>query len=115
MALRFILLIFSYLPLAAHFLRGGEYVMAVVTTSFPLLALFRTRTVTRILQTGLVAGVFVVWLPTLVNLVQMRMVTGQPWLRMALILGGVMCFSLLSAWLAKGIIRSEKNNNILFD
>ena len=100
---RFGLLLAAYLPLAAHFLRDGNWAVAAPIALLPLLALTRKTAIIRILQAGLVAGAFLVWLPTAYEIGQMRIATGQPWLRMALIMSAVMLFSLAAAWCAAGM------------
>ena len=42
------------------------------------------------------------WVRTLLFDVQQRQAVGEPWLRMALILGSVALFTLLAAWCARG-------------
>ena len=106
MASRFALLLFSYLPLAAHFLRDGNMLLALAIGLMPLLALPRKKTLIYLLQTGLIVGVLFVWLPTAVEIAQIRIAMEQPWMRMAVILYGVVGFSLLSAFMA-GQIRPE--------
>ncbi|MRI33022.1 hypothetical protein EOPP23_08505 [Endozoicomonas sp. OPT23] len=100
---RFSLLLAAYLPLAAHFLRMGEWAAAVPLAILPLFALTLKTLVIRFLQVVLVCGVFLVWLPTAYEIGQMRIATGQPWLRMAAIMAGVMLFSLAASWCAGGI------------
>lgn len=103
---RFVLLVAAYLPLSAHFLRDGNWAAAVPLALLPLLSLTRTSIILGLLQAGLIAGAFLVWLPTAYEIGQMRMATGQPWLRMALILSGVMLLSLAAAWFAGGMKKS---------
>ncbi len=100
---RFMLLVAAYLPLSAHFLRDGNWAVAVLLALLPLLSLTRTSIVLKLLQAGLVSGALLVWFPTAYEIGQMRMATGQPWLRMALILSGVMLFSLAAAWFTGGM------------
>lgn len=100
---RTILLFLAYIPLGAHFLRTGDTVPAIIIALMPLLALFRKKALIYLLQLGLVVGAAAVWLPTTIEIAQLRMATGEPWIRMAAILTGVILFSLLTAFLAKDI------------
>ena len=85
----------SSILIAAHFQRSGATIVAVcclLTTS--LLFIKRAWSV-RILQVLLIIYALE-WVRTLVNLVQLRLEYGMPWVRLALILGGVALFSALS-------------------
>jgi hypothetical protein len=74
--------------LAAHFYRAGAIVPLVITLSALALPFVRRRWAARALQVGLVLGALE-WLRTLALLVDARRTTGQPYLRLALILGAV--------------------------
>lgn len=88
----------SALLLGAHFLRAGSLLLVVLPLCVvALLALHRTWT-RRLAQVVLVLGAFE-WLRTLLGIAQLRAALGQPWLRMALILGAVALFTALSALL----------------
>ena len=106
---RFTLLILSYIPLAAHFMRYGENEIAIAIALFPLLALFRKKITNLLMQLGLLAGVALVWVPTTLEITQQRMALGEPWLKMVIIMGAVMIFSLICGWCAKGIPAKTKN------
>ncbi len=98
---RIVLLSLAYLTLGAHFLRFGDMTWAALITAVPFLLFIRKRIVITLLQAGLVAGTFLVWTPTTYNLISLRMLFGQPWLRMAFILGAVMAGNLLTVCLAE--------------
>lgn len=90
--------VLSTLVLAAHFLRGGHVaVVLLVLLTLPLL-LVRRPWARRVVQAVLVLGALE-WVRTLVSLVQLRAMLGQPWTRMAVILGSVALVTLLSALL----------------
>jgi hypothetical protein len=85
----------AYLLLAAHFMRSGTFPMVLMAMGFPAL-LFLRRTAARVaVQVGLLfcAGV---WLLTALTLATARLRMGQPWLRMALILGAVAALSVVA-------------------
>lgn len=82
--------------LAAHFYRDASWPgVAACAALFVLLAVPRAWAV-RVLQAGLVLGALE-WLRTLVVLVQVRLALGQPWLRLALVLGAVAALTAVSA------------------
>ncbi len=86
----------SALVLAAHFLRGGNYLVVLALLAFvPLLAV-RRRWVPVVVRLTLWLGA-AVWLYTLARFAAERMRLGEPWLRLAVILGGVAAFTALSA------------------
>ncbi len=86
----------SLLVLAAHFLRAGnEVAVAVLLLLIPALFVRRSWTV-RLVQVALIVGALE-WLRTLYVLAQMRAVQGEPYTRMAVILGVVAAVSLVSA------------------
>ncbi len=86
----------SALILAAHFLRDGNFAAVVgLLALIPLLAL-RRRWVSVVARLTLWLGTGV-WLYTLTRIALERTRLGEPWLRMALILGGVALFTALSA------------------
>lgn len=88
MKLRVIPTVFALLLLAAHFLRGGNYILTAACALLPLLLLVRRRMALRVIQCALAAGV-AVWIHTAIVLTQTRMEFGAPWLRMLLILSAV--------------------------
>jgi hypothetical protein len=86
----------SGLLLAAHFFRAGWYPLSVFGLLFPLLLLIKKTWATRIVQFFLIlAGAE--WLHTLIAIAAQRHATGQPWIRMAIILGVVVLFNVWSA------------------
>jgi hypothetical protein len=87
-ALRLAPVVVVALVLAAHFYRAGELLALVATLCTPALLIVRRPWAARLLQAGLVLGALE-WLRTLVLLVQVRQATGQPYLRLAFIIGGV--------------------------
>jgi hypothetical protein len=86
----------SLLVLGAHFLRAGHPLIVWCLLLAPLLLLVGGRWATRVVQGVLVLGALE-WLRTLVALVSVRLQSGEPFLRMAVILAAVAVVSVLSA------------------
>src|SRR5512140_2245025 len=76
------------LVLAAHFLRAGNPVLMLAALALIALMFVRRAWAARVIQLGLVLGTLE-WVSTLVLLVSVRRHTGQPFTRMAIILGTV--------------------------
>lgn len=112
MALRLIPPSLSALLLAAHFLRRGQFVPAVVCLLAPLLLLVPRRWSLRAVQLFLLAGA-ALWGQLTWQLVRERASAGVPWLRLALILGAVTALTLLSAWLLQSTtVRARYRGNV---
>jgi hypothetical protein len=85
--------------LAAHFLRMGAMAGVVVCLALPAVAVLTwARWALRALQALLILG-SVSWVVTALRIGAERRVAGEPWLRMALILGTVAALSALAAGL----------------
>lgn len=85
--------------LGAHFLRQGSLIAALICLILPVTALILRRdwalTSTRLLLwTGAA-----LWLLNGFRMAQDRLDRGEPWQRLALILGSVAVLTALSAWL----------------
>jgi len=93
-------IVLSCLVLAAHFLRGGHAAFVAICLALPLLFLVRRPwagwTITVVLGLGSLE-----WLVTLIQIAQQRMAMGEPWLRMAAILGTVTLITGASALLPR--------------
>lgn len=88
----------SALSLSAHFLRNQQYLLVLLFLALiPLLAI-RRFWAGRIVQIVLAAGA-IVWIYTTYTIYHQRMATGEPFMRMLIILCGVAAFTLLSALL----------------
>jgi len=94
--IRLLPVILSLLLLGAHFFRAGHTVLVLVSVTILLIMLIRKRWVARLVQAVLVIG-GVEWIRTLLVFVKMRQAAGEPWERLALILGGVAIFTVCSA------------------
>jgi hypothetical protein len=93
--LRLLPVILSFLLLGAHFYRAGLAPVTVLCLAAPFLLLLRQPWVPRLFQAVLVLGAFE-WLRTLYLFAQMRIAWGEPWTRLAVILGAVALFTALS-------------------
>ncbi len=95
---RYLLAMVSFWLLAAHFLRAGNVIMTGVCALLPALLLLHRRWSVRVLQVLLYCGT-ALWLRTAVLIARQRMRLGQPWGRMAVILGAVAIVTLISGLL----------------
>jgi len=92
-----ILVVFSLLLLGAHFLRDGTLAVVVLpVVVLPALLIVRRPWAARVVQLALLLGTLK-WIRTLVQSVNARIETGQPFARLAIILGVVAAITLLSA------------------
>lgn len=91
-------LLLSSLITSAHFYRHYNYPLMIVSILVPLLLLIKKRWVLIVIQLFALAGAGV-WIYTIVIIADERMRSGEPWIRMAVILGGVALFTLLSGLL----------------
>jgi hypothetical protein len=95
-AVRLIPVLISVLLMAAHFSRADNTALVIVSLAFPLILLVRRPWVARVTQVALlVAGLE--WIRTLVVIAARRQAAGEPWVRMAVILGVVAAFTVGSA------------------
>jgi len=109
--LRLLPVFISFLLLAAHFIRAGQTLIVVVLLSLLLLLILRKFWVPMVIQLTLLLGA-IEWLRTLVSVAQMRIESGQPWMRMAIILGAVALFTALSCLVFRvGALRKKFSDN----
>lgn len=97
--------IISGLLIAAHFLRAGLYPLVVIGLTFPFLLFIRKPWATRSVQVLLILAT-AEWLHTVLVTAFQRCAAGQPWIRMAIILGVVALFTFWSAI----AVRQRKRN-----
>lgn len=98
--------ILSGLLIAAHFLRSGSLLVVGLAVLFPFLLFTGRLWAARLVQLLLVVSA-VEWVRTLISIAQRRRSAGEPWTRMAAILGGVALFTLASAWLIQARKRDQ--------
>jgi len=100
---RLLPVIFSALLMAAHFSRADQRGLVALCIMALLLLLLRRRWVAIVIQTLLVASAFE-WIRTALRIIHARQEMGEPWTRLAIILGAVALFTLLSA----GVFRFKR-------
>ena len=96
--LLYVPIVLSLLLLGAHFLRYGNTPVVIGVVALLALLFVRQRWVARLMQFVFAIGALE-WLRTLVMLVQERLATGAPYLRLAVILGVVVAVTVLAALL----------------
>jgi hypothetical protein len=96
MAILILLPVFlSFILMAAHFLRWGNWWIVGLCLAAPLLLILRRWWTARLVQVLLILGALE-WLRTMYVIMEIRMALGAPWERMAMIIGGVALFTVLS-------------------
>lgn len=98
MVLRIIPVIIAWLLLAAHYSRADNIVFMILSLLIPFLLLLKKRWALISLQVLTYAGALV-WVQTTIQYARQRAIDGEPWLRLAIILGTVAFFTLISALL----------------
>ena len=98
MFLRLIPAILAFLLLGAHFLRSGNIFLLGLCVLTPCLLLIKKRWILLLVRWLAYAGALV-WIHTIFVLVRQRIITGDPWGRMLLILLGVMLFTIYAGYL----------------
>ena len=93
--LRLLPVILSFLLLGAHFYRAGLVAITGLCIVSLFLLLLRKNWVPRLFQLLLLLGA-IEWLRSLYFLVAMRIAWGEPWTRLAVILGSVALLTALS-------------------
>jgi hypothetical protein len=88
--------ILGFALLAAHFYRAGIYAGAAASVVLIFLVAVRHPWAARVIQAALLLG-SLEWLRSTIELIQMRSAMGAPYLRLAIILGGVCAFTALCA------------------
>lgn len=101
LALRLAPVILSYLLLAAHFFRSGNLLLVAVCLFLSLALTVPRRWAARLVQAGLLLGA-AEWIRTLIAIASRREAVGEPWVRMAVILGAVAGLTLLSILVFRG-------------
>ncbi|HJV39478.1 MAG TPA: hypothetical protein VJ528_11610 [Geothrix sp.] len=99
--------LFALLMLGAHFLRSGEMLLVLLCLAL-LVPLFVPRPAAQATVRWALALGALVWLWTLVQGVRQRLAFGEPWLRLAFILGAVALFTGWAAWLLQPGKTEEK-------
>jgi hypothetical protein len=92
--------VLSFVLLAAHGYRAGLPWVAPVCLVLAVVACVPRRWAATVAQVALMLGALE-WVRTLFAFAGARVAQGRPVLRLALILGAVIAFTLLSAWLLR--------------
>jgi hypothetical protein len=93
---RLLLPALAAIALAAHFHRAGNLLLSGLAVALVALLFVPRAWAARTVQLGLAAGALE-WVLTLVRLIDARQALGQPYLRLAAILGAVALVTALSA------------------
>ena len=105
LALHFAPVVLAGLLLGAHFYRAGLVLGVVASLALVGVAFLRRPWARRVAQAGLLLGALE-WLRTMATFAAERIATGQPYLRMVLILAGVALATALGALvLERGMMR----------
>ena len=106
--LRIVMTVIALLLAGAHYGRAGDTILKYLFLALPLLLLVRKKWSDMILAVSISLTV-PVWINTTLNIIDVRRAAEVPWIRMAIILGGVALFSLITAFLTfRHIYRSRK-------
>ncbi|MCL1089296.1 hypothetical protein L2744_06655 [Shewanella profunda] len=108
---RTIWIIAAYWLLSAHFLRYDQLYLAGVFALAPLGILIKHSLIMRLLQAVLFVSVFAVWGVTVIDAIQIRIAHGTPWIRLAVIMGAVMLFTLGAIFCFNGILRLRRQKS----
>ena len=98
--LRLLPVILSFLLLGAHFYRAGLVPLTILSVAILFLLALRKSWVPRLFQILLLIGA-IEWLRTLYFFAAMRIAWGEPWTRLAIILGTVALLTAVSALVFK--------------
>ncbi len=100
---RVIIITLAFLLLGAHFVRFSQTEWAIIACFMPLLMFIRHNIINQLLKFTLLLSVIFIWAVTTFNFIDMRMTLSEPWLRLAMIMGGVMIFTLFAAFCTDGL------------
>ena len=91
-AVKLIPIYISALLLGAHFMRLGFYPVVALCVLFPFLLFIKNKWIVRTIQIILILGA-IEWIRTLYVFASEREEMGEPWTRLAIILGSVALFT----------------------
>lgn len=94
--IRLLPVILSCLLMSAHFSRANLNAIVLLWLVLPFLLFVKRKWVARLFQLLMIIG-SIIWLDTTYRLITMRQALGESWTRLAIILGVVALFTLLSA------------------
>ncbi|SQH76244.1 conserved membrane protein of unknown function [Shewanella benthica] len=111
---RILIISLAFLLIGAHFMRYGYILACSLFTLAPLLLFIKHKLATRLLQATLLMSTLLVWGVSGYELVQMRLVLEQPWLRLSVIISAVAGFTLIAAACCNGIVAKRLRGRTLF-
>ena len=88
--------VISLLLMAAHFLRDGWPLLSILCLVVIVLVLISHDPLIATVTKVILALGSIEWIRTAFNFVSARMESGEPWMRLAVILGAVTCFTFAS-------------------
>jgi len=94
--LQLIPVVLSFVLIGAHFLRSNNLILVGLSLLCICLLFVKKALIARLIQVVLVLGA-VEWVYTTYVFASMRMENGMPWVRLVIILGVVICFTLGSS------------------
>ncbi len=99
MKTKIILASFSLVLLSAHFSRMNfPLIMSIIALLAPFLFFYKKKISITIIQVILFTGTLE-WIRASVFYIQQRIISGVPWLRLAVILGIIIIFTGFSTWI----------------
>lgn len=101
MILRFFPIILCFWLLGAHFLRYGAWIPCLLLLVYPILLGIRHRWIPYMMSISL-SLVALKWLHVTYTMITVRLMMGDDWLRMLVIMAAVVCFTLMSMCLFQG-------------
>ncbi len=105
-SVRLLPVIISDILLAAHFLRFYGFIPAVIILLLLLTLILRRKWIPRLWQGLLFIGTLM-WIDTTANLLQIRLAMEMPWMRLLVIMGAVILFTIFSGfWLENKKLKS---------
>ena len=107
MFFRVIPLILASLMLSAHFFRHLNYALMIVTFLAPCLLFIKKRWSLIAIQFFAILGGGI-WISTIVDIANERILMGEPWGKMAVILGAVALFTIFAGLLLNSLKVKEK-------
>ena len=111
MFVRLLPVLFSTLLISAHFMRAYGYLIGSLFLLLLFTLFIRKIWIIRLWQI-LLSLAAITWIFTTINLINLRIEIGQPWLRLAIILGAIIVFTVWSAlWLKNKRINAFYNKS----
>lgn len=96
MIMRIIPALVSFLLMALHFIRGGNWYVAAVFLLLPGLLVFKKRFILLFLK-NMLYSISLIWLYTAYRLIETRIIFAEPWMRLALIMLVLILFTFFAA------------------